>query len=63
MSSFVRTDDAQESYSNSRAGFQCNRIHGVIRTDDEGDISVLEVIVDFVHFEHDLEKRAVSLSV
>lgn len=37
-------------------GFKGAGIDGIVGADDEGDVCVWEVVVDFVHFEYDCEQ-------
>ena len=44
------------AYSDSRTGFERDWVYGIVGADNESDISVLEVVVDFVHFEYNFGK-------
>lgn len=47
-----RVQDGHASDRGSR--LQGNRIHGIIRTDDERNVRIREVVVDLVHLEDDI---------
>lgn len=42
---------------NRRVGLQGDRVYGVVGADDECDVRVAEVVVDFVHFQDDWRDR------
>lgn len=45
---------AQErAYRDGRTRLERDRVHGIVRADDQRDVRVLEVVIDLVHFEHD----------
>lgn len=55
VNSLIRHENLRvgATYRNSRPRLESDWVDGIICADDEGKISVLEVIIDFIHFQHD----------